>query len=84
MPSWNMFSPEVSEERRLVRAYGLDHIQNRVPEPRSYKGQALRQLAMRLELESKVKEMQKEINQLDSQKEQLELDLYLEQNKKNS
>ena len=80
MPSWNMYSPEVSEERHSVRAYGLDKIQNRVPEPKSYKGQALRQLAMRLELEIKIKEMQTEINRLENLVETLELNIWCKEN----
>ena len=78
MPNWNMFSPEVTEERRIVRVHGLDHIQNPTKEPKSYKGQALRQLSMRLELEEKVKEMQAEINQLVDQVEKLECELDVE------
>lgn len=64
MPSWNMFSDEVREERRRVRAYGLSKIMDRVREPDSYKGQALRQLAMRLELEQEVKDLRESINNL--------------------
>ena len=64
MPRWNRFSDEVMKERRTVRAYGLTRIMDAVREPDSYKGQALRQLAMRLELEDKVKELEARISEL--------------------
>lgn len=64
MTTWNMFSREVSEERSTVRAYGVDNIENRVRHGDSYKAQALRELAKRLELEEKIKELKRQVNDL--------------------
>lgn len=64
MARWNRFSAEVQEERRQVRAYGVDKVQDCLPEPDSYKGQALRQLALRLELEEELKAAREEVARL--------------------
>jgi chromosome segregation ATPase len=75
VPKWNQFSEEVREERRTVRAYGPDKVQDRVREGDSYKAQALRQLAMRLELEEKIGGLQNEIANLIDRQEELELEV---------
>lgn len=75
MPKWNRFSDEVAEERRTVRAYKLDKVMDRVKEPDTFKGQALRQLAMRLELEDQLKDRDDTIAGLVNQIEKLEAEL---------
>ena len=69
---WNRFSEEVAVERQTVRAYGIDKVMDRCREGDSYKAQALRQLAMRLELEEKLKEFQQENGRLVDQIEAME------------
>jgi hypothetical protein len=68
-----MFSPEVADQRRKVRAYGIDKIDN-YPGMRvnSYKAQALRELAKRLEMEEIIKELKEDQNKLIDKLEKLE------------
>ncbi len=76
MTTWNMFSDDVKEERRKVRAYGVDKIMNYPGmSVGSYKQQAKRELAMRLELEEKVKHLEQEANTMVDRLEDLELKL---------
>jgi len=78
MAYWNMCSSEVSAERKTVRAYGVERIQNRVPCTSSYKKQSLRELALRLELEDVVKSLREENRHLIDRVETLELQLDLD------
>lgn len=73
MATWNMFSADVAQERDTVRAYGLENVMDRCRQGDSYKAQALRQLAMRLELEEQVKTLRREINVLINRVEELEV-----------
>lgn len=54
---WNLYSEEVKEERSVVRAYGLANAE-RWPRCKSYKSQAKRELAHRLELQCEIDSMQ--------------------------
>lgn len=62
MSHWNMFSEEVRSERAKVRDYGVDKIEN-FPgmSSKSYKQQALRELAKRLEYEEICKDLNKRL-----------------------
>jgi hypothetical protein len=75
MASWNIFDIEVQAERQKVRNYGLNQVMDRCREPDTYKGQALRQLAMRLELEELVRSLRYDIGALVDNLERLELEL---------
>ena len=74
MAHWNMFSAEVLKERRTVRDYGLEKIADRLRHGDSYKSQALRELAMRLEYAEQVKELNREIGRLIDRLEAAELE----------
>lgn len=76
MTTWNMFSGEVLDERRKIRTYGVGKISNYPGiSISSYKQQAKRELAMRLELEDKIKQLEGEANTLVNRLEDLELKL---------
>lgn len=75
MPYWNMFSPEVSKERTTVRNYGLHNVENRVPHQDSYKSQALRELAKRLECQQQLLELTRRFEISDDTVESLETQL---------
>lgn len=60
MATWNQFAEEVREERRTVRAYGVEKVNERVRVD-SYKAQALRELALRLELQSELDEVKRQL-----------------------
>ena len=74
MAHWNMFSAEVAKERQTVRAYGLEKIADRLRHSDSYKAQALRELAMRLEYAEQVKELNRENGRLIDRLEAAELE----------
>ncbi len=57
MATWNQFSDEVRKERQTIRAYGL-HNPGRWPNVNSYKAQALRMLAVSLEMEDHVRSLE--------------------------
>lgn len=60
MATWNQFAEEVREERRTVRAYGVAKVNERIRVD-SYKAQALRELALRLELQSELDEVKRQL-----------------------
>ena len=60
MPYWNMFADEVHKERHRRRDYGRARW-DQLPTPGSYKAQALRELARRLELEKALSEVQEQL-----------------------
>jgi len=57
MPTWNLFDPAVQEERVRLRA-----ARHELSSPVSYKAQALRELAHRLELERRLSEMREQVH----------------------
>jgi transposase len=60
MKCWNMFDPEIAEERRLLRDYGGSTGAPRHAD--SYKAQAKRELARRLNLEQDIQDLQQELH----------------------
>ncbi len=76
MVVWNRFSQEVQEERRRLRDYGLDNI-DKFPRasPTSYKQQALREHARRLELEVELVKARSEVREWINKYERLEEEL---------
>jgi hypothetical protein len=83
---WNMFSEEVRKARQNVRDYGFDErsgqfwITNSVKTGDSYKAQAIRELALRLEFAELLKEKTREIGRLIDENEKLTTDLELSRN----
>jgi hypothetical protein len=70
MLKWNRFSEEVRQERETCRTYGLDRVNDKKPVT-NYKTQALRELALRLEMEQRIAELERQnaelIDKLESQ-----------------
>lgn len=63
--TWNMWSDEVAEKRMKIRDYGGYHkFVNRGHSAKSFKEQALLELAARLTLEDEISELKKQISQL--------------------
>lgn len=79
MPTWNMFSAEVNAERTKIRNYGSRKELENFPGMRtdSYKAQALRELAARLEAEEIIKNLKASEAKLIDRVEDLELRLDL-------
>lgn len=68
MPTWNLYSNEVYEERRKLREFGGRKKYDDFPGtmPSTYKAQALLELATRLELEERCRALEKLIQHVDS------------------
>jgi hypothetical protein len=75
MPSWNQFSEDVQRERAKVRSFGLDKVMDLAREPDSTKGQALRQLAMRLEYECLTENLRLQVSNLQESQRRLQVEL---------
>ena len=58
MPTWNRFDEAVTSERRALRATAQPH---ELPMADSYKAQALRELALRLETEAQLRDVQAQL-----------------------
>ena len=71
---WNPFSQEVAKERQKCRDYGLSEVNNRLP-AKSYKAQALRYLAMTMELQAEIGNLTSERDKSVDRIETLECDL---------
>lgn len=68
MPTWNLYSNEVYEERRKLREFGGRKKYDDFPRtmPSTYKAQALLELSTRLELEDRCKVLDKLIQHVDN------------------
>jgi len=66
----NRFSEDVAKMRYEISALGIKNFENR-HRPTTYKQQALVELSLRLELEYQLEEMQKKMNKLISENEEL-------------
>lgn len=66
----NMFSEEVAKMRYQISELGIKKFKDR-NRPTTYKQQALVELSLRLELEYQLEEMQKKMNKLISENEEL-------------
>lgn len=66
----NMFSEEVAKMRYRISVLGIKKFEDS-NRPTTYKQQALVELSLRLELEYQLEEMQKKMNKLISENEEL-------------